>query len=744
MTSSSTASSSLTSEASLTHIHGESDLQIEHTSRHTTSGILIGEGLTSGYCITPPSKKKSTSWIWKHGEAITRLKDAHKFWLCQFCYKDTPQKLVIRRADATSHGQRHLIEQHQFDATGCYKGKDSVLGKRKNVYEQVHEQDKAQKTPFNRVDFEGLYTTWALVDNLSLRQATSRLLRDLVSYRAPIIRDAVPQSHNTLSGWINQYYDLCKEKVISHLSQSRSRITISFDGWTSSSNMDVVAVVAHYINANYKRQAVLLSLKPTYGSHSGDNLSECLFHTIREFKLQSNIAFFIADNASPNDIAIELLSKEELSLQPKKQRLRCVAHIINLVCKAILLGVDNDCIEDACQQRLSDDNIDDAIKAFEASAQDEQKALRAWRQKGPVGKLHNLVHHVRCSPARRYLFERFQRDVDASLPVYRLITNGGVRWNSTFDMIDRALKLKEAIELYAQHYRNDKDNSTADDILTSEDWLELHELHELLLPFKEASIDVQSSDIEGALWQSLSSIEHLMAKLERMKQQHEFVADTHFKASINLGWKKLDKYYMLSDVTWAYRAAIYLNPCLKLAWFEVKWTERKDWIRGVTTTMETLYRHYQRLYPEEQVQETTSKPRKERSEYQRRNDVTSAITASSELQRYNLEPLWQPPDSDDEKEQEERRKGKEPQTIITWWRDNRSRYPILYRIAMDHLAAPATTAEDEREFSRADDVINNDRPRLADTTAQSIQCLRSWCMSGIVNLREVRLIHLIY
>ena len=38
-----------------------------------------------------------------------------------------------------------------------------------------------------------------------------------------------------------------------------------------------------------------------------------------------------------------------------------------------------------------------------------------------------------------------------------------------------------------------------------------------------------------------------------------------------------------------------------------------------------------------------------------------------------------------------------PVNIVHWWRDNRHRYPILTRIALDLLAAPVTTAADERK-----------------------------------------------
>ena len=58
-------------------------------------------------------------------------------------------------------------------------------------------------------------------------------------------------------------------------------------------------------------------------------------------------------------------------------------------------------------------------------------------------------------------------------------------------------------------------------------------------------------------------------------------------------------------------------------------------------------------------------------------------------------------------------------------------------MAMDLLAAPATTASAERIFSESDDVINDERPRLSEESAAERMSLRSWITSGLVELTEV-------
>jgi hypothetical protein len=71
----------------------------------------------------------------------------------------------------------------------------------------------------------------------------------------------------------------------------------------------------------------------------------------------------------------------------------------------------------------------------------------------------------------------------------RRLTNGGVPCHSDLEMIARVLRLKDALQLYQDHYVNDDaDPLNHEDCLNAEDWNELKVLKELLQPLKDASI----------------------------------------------------------------------------------------------------------------------------------------------------------------------------------------------------------------------------------------------------------------
>jgi hypothetical protein len=284
-------------------------------------------------------------------------------------------------------------------------------------------------------------------------------------------------------------------------------------------------------------------------------------------------------------------------------------------------------------------------------------------------------------------------------------------------MLERAFKLKDAIELYQGHYKGGEDEPLDDDVITGDEWLELRESLDLLLPLRSVSLTLQSNGKDcnhGSLWQALPAIDYLMTKLEALKVKHKYLPDTHFKAAINLGWKKLDKYYSLTDNTPAYRAAIFIHPAKKMAWFEHKWKEQHpQWIDDAKDAVNSLYDGYKRRHADEAL--LTNQPVKELSEFKQYNRIEDDYSLTDDLERYLRE--------------ERALEGTNP---LTWWRANQHRYPILRHMAMDLLATPASSAADERTFSQAGQVLNEGRYNTLADLAEANQCCKSWCNEGLI------------
>lgn len=113
------------------------------------------------------------------------------------------------------------------------------------------------------------------------------------------------------------------------------------------------------------------------------------------------------------------------------------------------------------------------------TSSNDQVRLAAWRKKGAFDKCHNIVLHARSSQKRRKYFESKQREL-GDRRIYQPVMNGGIKWNSDLDMIERVLCLKDAIQLYQDHHTNDTSEALdARDCLNANAWREPSELQDL-------------------------------------------------------------------------------------------------------------------------------------------------------------------------------------------------------------------------------------------------------------------------
>jgi len=82
--------------------------------------------------------------------------------------------------------------------------------------------------------------------------------------------------------------------------------------------VDYLSIVAHYIDRSYQLKSVLLALYNTFSNKTGAEMKHHLLEVAHKFKISTRLNYFVCDNASNNDKAIELLATELFDVQPKK------------------------------------------------------------------------------------------------------------------------------------------------------------------------------------------------------------------------------------------------------------------------------------------------------------------------------------------------------------------------------------------------------------------------------------------
>lgn len=353
------------------------------------------QALTKG----PKHTKQRESKIWRWGEDIQLRDDTSskpaRYFFCYLCEKQKRKQELLVVGTGRGPAMNHLVEDHNMDReTGAIR----LITTGSSSQPTIEEFNELRRLDFARgfEQFKQLLIRWLVCCHIAFFQLENQYFRELLSYLNSKLPSFLPRASNTIRRWVIESFTSKKSLLKAELASSVSRITLSFDLWTSPNGLAILGVVGHFINHDGKRRQVLLGLREVIGEHSGENMAAILLAIIREYDLQSKIGFFMADNAESNDTAIHAVLKvlypQLTKRQRNRHRLRCFGHIVNLIAQAFIIGKDS---EKICRE------IDVASREM-----DFKKVHELWKRRGAIGKLHNIVRYIRFSPQRRNFFKR--------------------------------------------------------------------------------------------------------------------------------------------------------------------------------------------------------------------------------------------------------------------------------------------------------------------------------------------------
>jgi hypothetical protein len=167
-------------------------------------------------------------------------------------------------------------------------------------------------------------------------------------------------TRQTLRRWVLDTFDEYKATITTHLAAAKSHIHISFDGWTSLNHMSFLDIVAHWTDENYKLCSTLIGLKEVQFTHERTHPATIVMSVLEKYSILDKIGYFMCDNATNMNSAIEEISRQlfvlgNTILTLEERRLRCLGHIVNLAAKDILGGTGH--INESILETLNPNNF---------------------------------------------------------------------------------------------------------------------------------------------------------------------------------------------------------------------------------------------------------------------------------------------------------------------------------------------------------------------------------------------------
>lgn len=227
-------------------------------------------------------------------------------------------------------------------------------------------------------------------------------------------------------------YNDVYEKVKNDINTNAHFVSLTTDSWTSIKTERYTAVTTHFIDNNCELKTYLLSCFKYSEAHTSENLKSELLRVTTEWGLQNKIAACTSDNAPNITGAIGLC---------KWRHIGCFAHSLNLA-------------------------VQHSLKEIQET----------------TDKIKGIVGHFKRSSQAAQKLELRQEQLGYS-PTLKVIQDVITRWNSTYEMFERILHLKNPLmsALVDTNY---------DVYISASEWQVIENACDILKRFKEITTEI--------------------------------------------------------------------------------------------------------------------------------------------------------------------------------------------------------------------------------------------------------------
>ena len=460
---------------------------------------------------------------------------------------------------------------------------------------------------------------------------------------------------------MQESYLKCRKTMQDKLmNDNPSHITLVLDGW-SSYHHGYVGVNIHYVNKEWKRTKINLCCKKFDESHTGEALAEFVTDLLHEWNIFEKVNVIISDSAANMKKMVDFLPFE---------RGDCGNHTLQLSINDEIFNMSSvETLAAKCRTVCSFQNKSTQFAQALIAAQQEQ------------------VLDGDNSP-----------DGSCSSSIY-LVQDVATRWNSTYDMLERFVKLRSAVSTVLDDPKWDQVKVK----LYNSEWELMGKVVKVLKVFKEATEMLSSS--QACISQIIPLVKVLKESLKRGK-------DDHGVRSLKLQLiKSLERRFDSKEFDDKYAIATLLDPRYKANFFDGKQARQS----AISTLIDEL---------KSIVEETPS---------QDLSSIPTSSTSEEQEESYTIESIMKKVIADNQEQDDyvSQDHYKENETItdflsspvessrcLEFWEEfekgvgGNNVKLALVQLAKKYLTPPPTSTDVERLFSVAGNILTEERNRL--------------------------------
>ncbi|OXA39419.1 putative AC transposase [Folsomia candida] len=358
----------------------------------------------------------------------------------------------------------------------------------------------------------------------------------------------------TMRSEISIRYQTEKEQLTAKLQEIPGKLSFILDCRTSSNQYAFQGVIVQGITREWELLSLPLDLTILNGSHTGENLATQLIKVLEDFNLIDRVHSITSDNASNMTTFFShfkrLMLKKNVDFNIDDFRVRCLAHILNLVCQVAL-----DSLRDMSEVEPNIYDLDP-------------------KSDGEMVPVLTKLHLSRGNNSEVRIFGLAEKE---------LLLDIRTRWNSTLLMMERALEYQKPLECTLR-----MESNLIGWILTPEQWK---------MPFKDMTELMSKQDFPTISFYSLVYSKifsqygvDAKRKLKAIDPKTGRTFPTWLRNAAKEANDKLERYYPSSKGL-MYIAGTVLDPRCKTEWFSSVRFNSKDIENDITKYWQSFYAH---------------------------------------------------------------------------------------------------------------------------------------------------------
>ncbi|XP_039051633.1 zinc finger BED domain-containing protein DAYSLEEPER-like [Hibiscus syriacus] len=693
----------------------------------------IENGESLGSEVQPNKRKRKKSIVWDYfTEEIVGDGSIRAF--CNQC-KRSFAYITGSKVAGTSHLKRHIelgicpVSRQRNQQMSDPKTGNAIDGTRKRQRVTY----RTENIPFNQENCNHEIAKMIIMHEYPLHIVEHSGFIDFVQTLQPQFNMV---SFNTIQGDCVALYLKEKQILLNFINEIPGRVSLALDLWISNQTVGYVFLRGQFIDSEWNLHRCLLNVVTVPSPDSDGALQQAVISCLSDWHLEDRLFTLTLDQSFSNESINESLRalfsvRNPYVLHGQLLIGNCFARVISLLA---------------------------------------QEAL--WAVGETVNKIRDCVKFVKTSDTHEETFFHLKEQLKYSSSK-DIFIDDQTKWNTTYDMLLVACELKQVFLCLETSI---PDYSIAPSM---DDWKQIEILCTYLKLFFDAVsiLTTQTCPTASAFYHEVSKVQ--------LELTHASMSNDPSISSLTKPLKeKFDSYW--SDCFLALAIGVVMDPRFKMKLVEFSFSriygdDAGIWIKIVDDGIHELYLEYtaQEVHPakmfvEEQNESSipeengsiipkiehpeegylhglleegylkegpseqvacheTPQPEVASREVPSQDPLISVGDGLSDFDVYisEISGSQQTKSELDQYLEESLLLREQDFNILSWWKLNKTKYPILWRMASDIMSIPFSTVNPDSIFDTERKKMNNYNSSLRPVTLEALMCAKDWLQYGV-------------